>query len=95
MIRIAETAVLKQLNLISSEHSHVHHVAPSLVVSVRSVWVLVVVGSFHGKLGIIGVMGHEFDLTLQGREVLAMDLVGEMPEHTLPNEVSLTVFEAH
>ena len=76
-----------------SEHSHVHHVTPSSVVSIWSVWVLVVVRSFDGKLWIIWTMREELDFTLHRCKVLTVHLICEVPEHTLPNKVGLTILQ--
>ena len=75
------------------DQTHVHHVAPSLVVAIRRVRILVVVRGLDIKLRVVWVVSVEFDLTLQRRHMLAVDLVGEMPEDTLPNKARLTVFQ--
>ena len=77
-----------------SKHSHIGHIAPSLVVSVWSIRVLIIVRSLDGKLWVIWMMRVEFDLTLHGCEVLTVDLVGEVPEDTLPDEVGLTILQS-
>lgn len=47
-----------------SHESHVSHLAPALVVSVRSVGVLDVVGRLNVQLGVIRVVHEELDLAL-------------------------------
>ena len=77
-----------------SHQSHVSHLSPSLVVAVWSIWVLVVVGGLHGQLWVIWVMSVELELTLEGGGVLTVDLVGQGPEDSLPNEGGLGVLES-
>ena len=76
-----------------SHESHVSHLAPALVVSIRSVGVLDVVGRLDVELGVVRVVHEELDLALKGRHVLTVHLIGERPEDTLPNEAGLTILE--
>ena len=76
-----------------SQETHIAHLTPSLVVAIGGVVVLVVVGGLDRQLGIIGVMRVELKLTLKCSHVLSMDLVGESPEDTFPDETSLGIFE--
>ena len=50
-----------------------------------------VVGGLHVQLGIIWVMSVELAFSLQSRHVLTVDLEGQRPESTLPNQTSLGV----
>ena len=67
--------------------------SPSLVVSVWGVWVLVVVGGLHGQLGVIRLMRIKLDFPLHGCKMLSVNLVGKMPEYTLPDKISLTILK--
>lgn len=78
-----------------SEHSHVHHVTPSLVVSVWGVWVLVIVRCLYSELDIIWMVTEELDFSLESCKVLTVHLIGEMPEGSFPNQVSLTILKPH
>ena len=77
-----------------SHESHVSHLTPALVVSVRSIRVLDVVGRLNVELGVIRVMHVELDLALKGRHVLSVHLEGERPEDTLPNETGLAILKS-
>lgn len=77
-----------------SDHSHVSHLSPSLVVAVRGIWVLHVVRRLHSQLGVIRVMSVELDLSLESGHVLSVDLESEGPEVTFPNETGLSILES-
>ena len=85
----------KLQQIIYSHQSHVHHIAPSLVVSIRGVWVLVVIWCLDCEFGIIWVRHVEFNVTLEGSEMLTMSLEGKMPEDSLPNERGLGILKPH
>ena len=52
------------LFILCSDHSHVSHLSPSLIVSIWSIWILYVVRTLNGELGIIRVMHEELDFSL-------------------------------
>ena len=53
--------------------------------------VLVVVRRLDGELGVIGVVSVELELSLQGTHVLSVNLVGQRPEDTLPDQTCLRI----
>ena len=54
-----------------------------------------VVGCLHVKLGVIWVMSVELAFSLQGGTVLSVNLEGQRPEGTLPNQTSLGVLNSN
>lgn len=74
-----------------SQHTHVHHLSPALVVAVRSGMILAIVRALNVELGVVGMVGKHLDLTLHRSVVLSMNLIGERPESTFPNEASLGI----
>ena len=77
-----------------SNHSHVSHLSPSVVVSIWGVWVLKIVWRFHIQLWIIWMMSIELDFSLESRHVLSMDLECASPEVSFPNQAWLCVLKS-
>ena len=74
-----------------SDVSHVSHLAPAFVVSVRSVRIAPVISAFAVELWIVRMVHVIFDLALKGTHVLAVDLESESPECTFPNHTCLCI----
>ena len=68
--------------------------SPSLIVSIWGIWVLGVIRTLNVQLWVIWVMGVELDLPLEGREMVAMHLISESPEASLPNLTGLGILES-
>ena len=78
----------------NSVHSHVYHLAPSLVVVVGSVGVLPVVGGLNVQLGVVGMVSVVLEFSLEGSHMLSVNLEGKGPESTFPNHTSLCVLHS-
>ena len=74
--------------------SHVSHLAPSLVVSVGSVWIASVVSALAVEFGVVGMVNIVLDFALQGTHMLSVNLEGKRPECTFPNHTCLCVLDS-